>query len=54
MHRIINWNELWKAIYINSPERLDKSRDPAPGTDAAAYRRVTRGEKEATSWNLRS
>ena len=54
MHRIINWNELWKAIYINSPERLDKSRDPAAAWDrrAAAYRRVTRGEKEATRLEL--
>jgi len=54
MHRIINWNEIWKAIYINSPERLDKSRDPAAAWDrrAAAYRRVTRGEKEATRLEL--
>lgn len=54
MHRIINWNELWKAIYINSPERLDKSRDPAAAWDrrAAAYRRVTHGEKEATRLEL--
>ncbi len=54
MHRIINWNELWKAIYISSPERLDKSRDPAAAWDrrAAAYRRVTRGEKEATRLEL--
>jgi SAM-dependent methyltransferase len=54
MHRIINWNELWKAIYINSPERLEKSRDPAAAWDrrAAAYRRITRGEKEATRLEL--
>jgi SAM-dependent methyltransferase len=54
MHRIIDWNELWKAIHISSPERLAKSRDPAAAWDrrASAYRRVTRGEKEATRLEL--
>jgi len=54
MHRIIDWNELWKAIHISSPERLVKSRDPAAAWDrrASAYRRVTRGEKEATRLEL--
>lgn len=54
MHRIIDWSELWKAIYISSPERLEKSRDPAAAWNrrAAAYRRITRGEKEATRLEL--
>ena len=51
MHRIIDWNELWKAIYISSPERMEKEHDPAAVWDrrAAAYRRATRGEHRATA-----
>lgn len=54
MYRIIDWNELWKAIYVNSPERLQKEHDPAAVWDrrAAAYRRVTRDEKQATEQEL--
>ncbi|MDD1661573.1 MAG: class I SAM-dependent methyltransferase [Methanomicrobiales archaeon] len=54
MHRIIDWNELWKAIHAGSPERSEKDRDPAATWDrrAAAYRRATRGEKKATEQEL--
>jgi len=54
MHRIIDWNELWKAIHVSSPERVEKDRDPAAVWDkrAAAYRRATRGEKRATEQEL--
>ena len=55
MHRIIDWNELWKAIHVSSPERVEKTRDPAAHWDkrAAAYRRVTRDEKKATEHELK-
>jgi SAM-dependent methyltransferase len=54
MHRIIDWNELWKAIHASSPERARKDRDPAAVWDkrAAAYKRVTRDEKRATEREL--
>ncbi len=54
MHRIIDWNELWKAIHASSPERIEKDRDPAAAWDkrAAAYRRATRDEKRATEREL--
>jgi SAM-dependent methyltransferase len=54
MHRIIDWNELWKAIHVSSPERTRKDRDPAAIWDkrAAAYQRVTRDEHEATERDL--
>jgi len=54
MHRIIDWNELWKAIHAGSPERSAKDRDPADAWDrrAAAYGRATRDEKRATEQEL--
>jgi SAM-dependent methyltransferase len=54
MHRIIDWNELWKAIHASSPEHAARDRDPAAVWDkrAAAYRRATRGEKGATEQEL--
>ncbi|MDI6720191.1 MAG: methyltransferase domain-containing protein [Methanomicrobiales archaeon] len=54
MHRIIDWNELWKAVHASSPWREEKERDPAAVWDrrAAAYQRVTRDEKRATEQEL--
>ena len=54
MRRIVDWNELWKAIHAGSPGRSAKDRDPAAIWDkkAAAYRRVTRDEKRATEQEL--
>ena len=54
MHRIIDWNELWKAIHATSPERTWKDRDPAATWDkrAAAYYRMSRGETEATKQDI--
>jgi ubiquinone/menaquinone biosynthesis C-methylase UbiE len=54
MHRIIDWNGLWKAIHVSSPGRTRKDRDPAAIWDkrAAAYQRVTRDEHEATERDL--
>ncbi len=54
MHRIIDWNELWKALHVSSPERAEKDRNPAAHWDkrAAAYRRVTRDERLATEQEL--
>ncbi|HOI60700.1 MAG TPA: methyltransferase domain-containing protein [Methanoculleus sp.] len=54
MHRIIDWNELWKALHVSSPERAEKDRNPAAHWDkrAAAYRRVTRDERSATEQEL--
>ncbi|MDD1712407.1 MAG: class I SAM-dependent methyltransferase [Methanoregulaceae archaeon] len=54
MYRIIDWNELWKAIHVNSPERTRKDRDPASIWDkrAGAYHRVTRNEHDATERDL--
>jgi len=54
MHRIIDWNELWKAIHASSSERSEKDRDPAAVWDkrAAAYQRATRDEKKATEREL--
>ncbi|WP_332449840.1 class I SAM-dependent methyltransferase [Methanoculleus sp.] len=54
MHRIIDWNELWKAIYAGSPERVEKGRDPAAHWDkrAAAYHRATRDESGSAEWEL--
>ena len=50
MHRIIDWNELWKAIYASSPERIEKGRDPAAHWNkrAAAYHRATCDETGST------
>jgi SAM-dependent methyltransferase len=54
MHRIIDWNELWKAIHASSPGKAEKDRDPAATWDkrAAAYHRITRDESEATRQEL--
>ena len=54
MHRIINWNEMWKAIHVASPGRVKKDRDPAAIWDkkAGAYQKVTRGEKIGTEKDL--
>jgi SAM-dependent methyltransferase len=55
MHRIIDWNELWKAIHAGTPGRAEKDRNPATIWDkrAAAYHRVTRDEKtKATEQEL--
>jgi len=54
MHRIIDWNELWKVLHVSSPERAEKDRNPAAHWDkrAAAYRRVTRDERSATEQEL--
>ncbi len=54
MHRIIDWNELWKALHAGSSERVEKDQDPAAVWDkrAAAYQRVTRDEKKATEHEL--
>ena len=54
MHRIIDWNELWKAVYASSPERVEKGHDPAAHWNkrAAAYRRATRDERRATEQEL--
>ncbi|MDN7025109.1 methyltransferase domain-containing protein [Methanoculleus sp. FWC-SCC1] len=54
MHRIIDWNELWKAVHVSSPGKAEKDRDPAAVWDkrAAAYKRVTRDEKKATEQEL--
>ncbi|WP_292490448.1 class I SAM-dependent methyltransferase [Methanoculleus sp. 10] len=54
MHRIIAWNELWKAIHASSPKHAARDRDPAAVWDkrAAAYRRATRGEKRAAEQEL--
>jgi SAM-dependent methyltransferase len=54
MHRIIDWNELWKAIHAGSLGRSEKDRDPAAVWDrrAAAYQRATRDETKATEQEL--
>jgi SAM-dependent methyltransferase len=54
MHRIIDWNELWKAIHAAAPGRSEKDRDPAAIWDkrAAAYQRITRDETKATEQEL--
>jgi ubiquinone/menaquinone biosynthesis C-methylase UbiE len=54
MYRIIDWNELWKAIRVSSYERSRKDRDPAVIWDkrAAAYQRASRDEREATMRDL--
>lgn len=54
MYRIIDWNELWKAIRVKSIERSRKDRDPAAIWDkrAAAYQRGTRDDHEATALDL--
>jgi SAM-dependent methyltransferase len=54
MHRIIDWNELWKAIHVSSPGRTEKDRDPSAVWDkrAASYQRVTRDETKATGQEL--
>jgi SAM-dependent methyltransferase len=54
MHRIIDWNELWKAIYISSPERLTKGSDPAAlwNKRASAYQKITKDEINATEQEL--
>jgi SAM-dependent methyltransferase len=54
MHRIIDWNELWKAIHASSPERTRKDRDPGATWDkrAAAYHRISGEETAATKRDL--
>lgn len=54
MHRIMDWNELWKAIHVSSPGRTRKDRDPAAVWDkkAAAYQRITHDEQAATERDL--
>jgi len=54
MYRIIDWNELWKAIHVSSPGRTAKDRDPAAVWDkkAASYQRATRDERRATEQDL--
>ena len=54
MHRIIDWNELWKAVHASSPGRTAKDRDPAGVWDrkAASYHRNTRDETSATLRDL--
>ena len=54
MHRIIDWNELWKAIHVSSPGRTAKDQDPASVWDrkAASYHRNTRDERSATLRDL--
>ncbi len=54
MHRIIDWNELWKAIHVSSPGRTLKDRDPAAVWDkkAAAYQHATRDDRTATERDL--
>ena len=54
MHRIIDWNELWKAIHASSPERTRKDRDPATTWDkrAASYHRISSEETAATVRDL--
>ncbi|MDD1673495.1 MAG: class I SAM-dependent methyltransferase, partial [Methanomicrobiales archaeon] len=54
MHRIIDWNELWKAIHAGSPERSRKDQDPATvwGRRAAAYHRFTCEGDSATEQEL--
>lgn len=49
MHRIVNWNELWKAIHFSSAERIAKDRDPGSIWDkkASSYHRNTRDERSA-------
>jgi SAM-dependent methyltransferase len=46
MHRIIDWNELWKAVYAASPLRKKKDLDPGSAWDkkAAAYERAVNDE----------
>ncbi|HIJ05789.1 MAG: Methyltransferase type 12 [Methanomicrobiales archaeon 53_19] len=54
MDKIINWNELWKAIHASSRHRVDKESDPGKIWDkkAAAYNRITNDEKESTKQEL--
>lgn len=54
MHRIIDWNELWKAIHVSSPGRTAKDEEPASVWDkkAASYHRNTRDERSATLRDL--
>ena len=55
MHRFIDWNELWKAIHIRSPEHIEKIRDPAAHWDRrATYRRATAARSARRNRNLRS
>jgi SAM-dependent methyltransferase len=54
MHRVIDWNELWKATHGCSPERSRKDRDPAAVWDkrAGAYHHATRDGTRATDQEL--
>ena len=54
MQRIIDWNELWKAIHSTSPERTAKDRNPAAVWDkrAAAYEHISREGNAATKRDL--
>ncbi|MDK2973836.1 MAG: hypothetical protein PWP08_207 [Methanofollis sp.] len=47
MHRIIDWNELWKAVYLASPRRTNKNRDPGATWDQKAdvYERAVQDEE---------
>ncbi|TAJ45756.1 class I SAM-dependent methyltransferase [Methanofollis fontis] len=51
MHRIIDWEELWKAIYAGGSGRRKKDRDPGAAWDAkaAAYECAVRGEADTTA-----
>jgi SAM-dependent methyltransferase len=48
MHRIINWNELWKAIFSASPSNVEKECSPGAAWDrrAAAYDQYIHEEGE--------
>jgi len=54
MLRIVNWNELWKAVYSSSPGRMKKDKDPAAVWDrkAAAYQKAIEGERRGTDRDL--
>jgi len=55
MHRIINWNELWKAVYAASPRRKNKDRDPGAVWDkkADAYGQAVHDEAAVTAQEVR-
>jgi len=54
MLRIVNWNELWKAVYSSSPGRMKRDKDPSAIWDrkAAAYQKATKGERRGTDRDL--
>lgn len=51
MHRIIDWNELWKAVYAAAPRRRRRDRDPGAAWDkkAGAYGRAVGDEAAVTA-----